>query len=348
MLGLIRAKYLFFAASLYPESDLNKIAFQLGLPQFQKLDENTVVPIESAWNLYHRAERDHGIERLARFLDSSCLIKSGYVGVFANVPSVNTIHDALALICQRLDAENNLATTRLRYVAGGVWLTRILTGPTPSWKYSPITTLFLLRAVVRGISGYVPQNAKLPGYCQPFAPDLERLIGARITCSGVGVAVLIPEHVLISPPELIPAKSKTVFGDDQFPSTFADSVALVLKAYGFGNWPTLKEFCRLVGISARSLQRGLQDEGTSYGDIISRRRLHAAFGLLRNDDHSVASIASDLGFSNQANFATFFKRYAGTSPSDYRKLLSSKEGFSGFADLTANRVEKLETPIPMS
>ena len=98
MLGLIRVKYLFFAASLYPESDLNKIAFQLGLPQFQKLDENTVVPIESAWNLYHRAERDHGIERLAQFLDSCCLIKSGYVGVFANVPSVETIHDALALI----------------------------------------------------------------------------------------------------------------------------------------------------------------------------------------------------------------------------------------------------------
>ena len=348
MVGLIRAKYLFFAASLYTESELKKIVFQLRLPQFQKLDENTLVPIESAWNLYHRAERDHGTGRLIRLLDSSCLIKSGYVGVFANVPSVETIHDALALICQRLDTENNLATTRLRCISGGVWLTRRLTGPTPSWKYAPITTLFLLRAVVRGISGWVPQNAKLPGYCQPFAPDLERLIGARITCSGVDVAVLIPEHVLISPPELILAKAKPVFGDDRFPSTFADSVALVLKPYGVGHWPTLKQFCSLVGISTRSLQRGLQDEGTAYGDIISRRRLHAAFGLLRNDDNSVASIASDLGFSNQANFATFFKRSTGTSPSDYRKFLSGKEEFSGFADLTANRVEKIGTPRPNS
>lgn len=124
MLGFIRAKYLFFAASLYYESDLNNIAVELGLPRIQERDEDSLVPIESAWNLYHRAERDHGIDRLVRLLDSSCLIKSGYVAVFAGVPSSNTIYDALALICKRLDSENNLATTRLCRVAGGVWLTR--------------------------------------------------------------------------------------------------------------------------------------------------------------------------------------------------------------------------------
>jgi len=325
MIGFIRAKYLFFAASLYYESDLNNIAVELRLPRIQERDEDSLVPIESAWNLYHRAERDHGIDRLVRLLDSSCLIKSGYVAVFAGVPSSNTIYDALALICKRLDSENNLATTRLCRVAGGVWLTRRITGPTPNWQYAPLTTLFLLRAVIRAISGYVPLHARVPGYCQSFAPDLERLIGAHFTCSGVDVAVWIPEHVLIGPPVLIPAKAKTVFGDDQFPSTFADSVALVLKGYGGSYWPNMKEFCRLVGMSARSLQRGLQEEGTSYVDIISRRRLHAAFGLLANDDNSVSSIASELGFSNQSNFATFFKRYVGTSPSDYRKILISKE-----------------------
>ena len=74
------------------------------------------------------------------------------------------------------------------------------------------------------------------------------------------------------------------------------------------------------GISPISLNKYFS---IMYGDTVhkylqSYRMDHAA-KLLADTDKSIADIALDVGYENQGEFATLFKRIYGMSPLEYRR-----------------------------
>lgn len=70
--------------------------------------------------------------------------------------------------------------------------------------------------------------------------------------------------------------------------------------------------------SVSSLQRQLKNEGATYRRILDDTREVLAQQLVREQRYSLSQIAYLLGFSDQANFSRAFKRWTGTTPSDYR------------------------------
>ncbi len=66
--------------------------------------------------------------------------------------------------------------------------------------------------------------------------------------------------------------------------------------------------------------------GTTPHQYVQQRRIALARRLLAGTDASVAQIALEAGYANQAHFATAFRAATGSTPSDYRRLSGSGAG----------------------
>jgi AraC-like DNA-binding protein len=75
-----------------------------------------------------------------------------------------------------------------------------------------------------------------------------------------------------------------------------------------------------LGMSERTLQRRLREEGTTYQATLDRTRHYLARDLLRNTQMSLAEVAVQLGFSEPSTFFRAFKRWEGATPGQYREL----------------------------
>lgn len=60
--------------------------------------------------------------------------------------------------------------------------------------------------------------------------------------------------------------------------------------------------------------------GCTVGAYVRQRRIETARMLLSTTRNPLAQIALELGFSSQSHFTRVFRRYAGTTPNQYRRL----------------------------
>lgn len=73
--------------------------------------------------------------------------------------------------------------------------------------------------------------------------------------------------------------------------------------------------------TAHFYQQFTQTLGTSPKDYVLRTKITRAQELLRKPGSTVTAVAYALGFSSSQHFSTAFRRYAGTTPSEYREWL---------------------------
>ncbi len=85
--------------------------------------------------------------------------------------------------------------------------------------------------------------------------------------------------------------------------------------------PAISDVARHLGMSGRTLQRRLADQGFSYQSLVDEARRRLAQRLLRHTDYSLAEIAFMTGFAEQSSFTRAFKRWKGQSPRSYRLQL---------------------------
>ena len=82
--------------------------------------------------------------------------------------------------------------------------------------------------------------------------------------------------------------------------------------------PTVSDIAGELGMSARSLQRRLSQEGHRFQGLVDRARDTLARKLLRQTGYSLAEIAFLTGFSEQSAFTRAFRRWAGMTPGAFR------------------------------
>ena len=74
-----------------------------------------------------------------------------------------------------------------------------------------------------------------------------------------------------------------------------------------------------MAMSSRSLQRKLQQEGSSFQQLFDEYRHQRSLLLLQDKQVSLADIAQQLGFSENSTFYRAFKRWQGITPGEYRQ-----------------------------
>ena len=79
-----------------------------------------------------------------------------------------------------------------------------------------------------------------------------------------------------------------------------------------------------ANMSVRTAQRTAAEHGTTVQGLIDKVREHRATELLRDNRNDIGSIAFLLGYSDDRAFRRAFQRWAGKTPSDYRKQLNKQ------------------------
>jgi AraC-like DNA-binding protein len=83
---------------------------------------------------------------------------------------------------------------------------------------------------------------------------------------------------------------------------------------------TLKaDFARRMGMSVRTLDRRLLDEQTGFGDVLDRVRQELALSWLGDRQYAAYEVAYLLGYSDPTTFQRSFRRWTGSSPSEWRR-----------------------------
>lgn len=86
-----------------------------------------------------------------------------------------------------------------------------------------------------------------------------------------------------------------------------------------GPMPKLEDTAQRLGMSARTLRRHLQQEGTSYQTVVDNFRFDLAAEYLASDDLAAKEIGFLLGFRDTNAFRRAFKAWSGQTIQDYRK-----------------------------
>lgn len=86
-----------------------------------------------------------------------------------------------------------------------------------------------------------------------------------------------------------------------------------------------------LGMTSRTLQRKLSQEGVSYQKLLDEVRQQMAEDYLRNTAMAIPDIALRLGYSETTSFHRKFKAATGQTPGDFRKQ-SRKRGLSPHGD----------------
>ena len=77
-------------------------------------------------------------------------------------------------------------------------------------------------------------------------------------------------------------------------------------------------------VSERTLQRRLQEEGSSFQQLLDDTRRDLAVQHLAQPDLAPLEIAYLLGFADPSNFYRAFKRWYGVAPDAYRGRLAQE------------------------
>ena len=88
----------------------------------------------------------------------------------------------------------------------------------------------------------------------------------------------------------------------------------------------VEDAAQLLGVSPRSLQRLLNEEGVSFSDLLDRCRCKAACQALEHTQQSIKDIAAALSYSDPTHFTRAFRRWTGTAPLAYRNQSLGRQG----------------------
>ncbi|WP_313804638.1 helix-turn-helix domain-containing protein [Cytobacillus sp.] len=188
-----------------------------------------------------------------------------------------------------------------------------------------ITLAFLLELGRRGTGK--PLTAKLVEFSQPMGDIqiLETYFGCRIRIGGNCNRLTLHRGDLDRPfvsynAELLeiltPVLDKTL--DEHRTHSITEMVKWILKRNLPAGRPDIQMVASELGMSDRTLQRRLTDEGTSFKHLLTQVRHELARDYLVDPSLDIKEVAFLIGYEDQNSFYRAFRLWEGDTPSNWR------------------------------
>ncbi len=81
---------------------------------------------------------------------------------------------------------------------------------------------------------------------------------------------------------------------------------------------SLESAARVMGLSDRTLQRRLQEAGTTFHQELNLAQVRVAKAMLLDSDAQLTRVALDVGCASLSHFSALFRKLTGESPSAWR------------------------------
>ncbi|MGY1695622.1 MULTISPECIES: AraC family transcriptional regulator [unclassified Geodermatophilus] len=184
----------------------------------------------------------------------------------------------------------------------------------------------IVRALVR--SDWEPLSASFARPPPPDAGPWRRHFGPRVDFGRRFTGLLVrtrdlDARVVTADPSLrpyarqflhtvvVPAAPTATDG----PTDVAAAVELLLPL----GRQSLARASRLLGLSARELQRHLAERGDTFSSVLSTTRARLAERYLPDEGMSLTEVSRLLGFTAPSAFSRWFREQFGTSPTEWRR-----------------------------
>ena len=107
--------------------------------------------------------------------------------------------------------------------------------------------------------------------------------------------------------------------------SICDQVKSSLKRMLAGNRPEISAVARELGLSERTLQRRITEEGASFRQLLLQARQELVHQYLNHPDVQIAEVAFLLGYEDSNSFYRAFRTWEGTTPAHWRTNPNGKE-----------------------
>lgn len=124
-----------------------------------------------------------------------------------------------------------------------------------------------------------------------------------------------PELLAILAPALA-----TALGELRASSSISEQVKVVLKMRLASGRAELTEVACELGMSERTLQRRITDEGSNFRELLVQARQELGRQLLSDPSADVDEVACLLGYQDTSSFYRAFRDWEGVTPSRWREL----------------------------
>lgn len=120
--------------------------------------------------------------------------------------------------------------------------------------------------------------------------------------------------------DLVTPALAAALGELRAESTTAEQVKVVLKRMLASGRPEVAGVARDLGLSERTLQRRIADEGTTFRALLAEARQELGRRLLSDPSMGIDEVACLLGYQDTGSFHRGFREWEGTTPSHWRAL----------------------------
>ena len=321
IIPLVRAKYVYAYAAVLDRlgAPTRLLLERVGLSEQVLEDPEAIIPAHQAWRFIGSAAEREGIEDLG--LVAGDMSIRAYGQFSQRLLNEANLNQALESFCQLARCEYSRADFYVSRSKNSVWFCRgPIDGDEVERKHVELLVLTMMIATVRLAAGqdwhppviFLQTNdTRRVEEHQLFSNSTIRF-GNRIT------AFQVPQRLLAEQlPEPAQLSDKGTY--DRLEHEFPRALHQVVGGMLVDGIPKIRSVAEAVGGSVRTLQRRLSDMDTTFSAVIDTAQMRCAVQLLERDDYSLAEIAHQLGYTDQANFTRAFRRWTGLPPGVYRR-----------------------------
>lgn len=296
---------------------------KVGLPVGVALDPNSLLPEKPFWKLINLVASqenmpDFGI-RVAQSMPwhkvSSLmpLVQASY--------NLENLLDTLCAVASEQSNTSHFLLDRNESEAFFTSNTKDLFKNDRQMELYRVTSMIQFVQLATG-SAWVPESVDLQmKRFEPF-PLSGAYKGGQFKFSQPFTRISIPNIALKLPVNL---EIKTTFSNlshYDIRTDFTNALRQLIEIYVVSGTCRIQVIADVAGLSVRSLQRKLKEQGVSFNHLLSEARYKLARLKLEDSALTITQISSDLGYTDHAHFTRAFRRWAGVSPSAYRKTMA--------------------------
>jgi AraC-like DNA-binding protein len=307
--------------------DPEALAAEAGLSARVFANSDNVVPFVALCRLAHLARQRTGLCDVGlRACTNTGLAALGLLGhLVANSESVGRglgalqeflhVHDEAATAC----VANEGDTAVLGY--------EVLTPGLPGADQVTFGALAIAANVLRGLcgAGFRFHEVRFAYRAPPDVSLFRSFFGAPVRFDAGRSALVFNARWLAAPVagsdayirEILAERIRQQLADA--PDATGERLRRVVRSLVAGGKFTVDDLAAAFAMSRRTLARRLKVHGTSFHDLLDDARFVAARNLLQSSRVPVAQIAARLGYSDTPAFTRAFRRWAGTSPTEWRR-----------------------------
>jgi len=195
---------------------------------------------------------------------------------------------------------------------------------------APLGMVTLLRQLA-GLTAHETIALEATFQHPPLAPEagaqLSQLLGCPLVFNAPETRLVLPrallDRALVAPHvgllSYLERHAETLQAKLRDSASLSARIREIITAHLREGEPTQRAVAKLCAMSERTLQRRLQEEGTTFVELLEEVRFGLSRLYLDDPQLAVFEVAFLLGYSEPSAFNRAFRRWTGGSPSEFRR-----------------------------